>query len=217
MCHTCCILLKIFIAHNKFSLLLCHATVAKATMEVALLRVSFFLVFSLCFIQHQAVSLEQEVIVSTIISFEVSLTLLLLKHSHKNSFDESDDSCIISAAHLDHRFLKNYISASLHLYYFLLNFAKLWRVTSLAASSTTLERAIEHIGSLESAMRRRAGMFVSGVKPGQSWPSTPEDTEMANWKPEPKCNENFAPVLENCEIAKNQVKFCDYVYILKRI
>jgi hypothetical protein len=75
------------------------------------------------------------------------------------------------------------------------------RVQTLAESSTSLQRAIEHFGTVSQMSR----LGIKPVQSASSWSSSHDDSEVVDWIPEPKCCENLSRIMDNCEIAKNQV------------
>jgi hypothetical protein len=81
------------------------------------------------------------------------------------------------------------------------------RVQTLAESSTSLQRAIEHFGSVSQMSTHDGNKPIHSTS---SWSSSGGDSEVVDWMPESKCSENLTHIMDNCEIAKNQVNiFCD--------
>jgi hypothetical protein len=70
-----------------------------------------------------------------------------------------------------------------------------------------LQRAIEHFGSVSQMSTHDGNKPIHSTS---SWSSSGGDSEVVDWMPESKCSENLTHIMDNCEIAKNQVNiFCD--------
>jgi hypothetical protein len=124
------------------------------------------------------------------------------KQPYKSNSDENDDSCIINAAIFDHRFTYIFTLSSESMIYFAIF---VYRVQTLAESSTSLQRAIEHFGSVSQMMSTHDRN--KPVHSTSSWSSSRDDDEVVDWMPESKCTENLTHIMDNCEVAKNQVIF----------
>jgi hypothetical protein len=79
-----------------------------------------------------------------------------------------------------------------------------YRVQTLAESSTSLQRAIEHFGSVSTHDRNKP------VHSTSSWSSSRDDGDVVDWMTDSKCSENLTHIMDNCEVAKNQVIFVNY-------